>query len=475
MDSLPPEIFSYLINFLTFNEKVKVMQVSSKFKNAVELSLRKILQVKIEYSTFNRRSEYALYFASIFPVTKRSIIFFENNMEKVSLIEEKSESFFKFISKFCPAIEVIDAPLFEINYETLKLIGQNLRYFSFHDIKFNKSNIRVNDLPSIFPLLEAFDIFSLQRSHRRLKKPQIPFDHKEFFKHKLNYPKPFLQWVKCSLDEKKSTEGPNSNIPQNVKSLAIHGSFFKLEDVEMNLANSLEYLNCRVDPLLFTVELPNLKSAAIESSVNDASFIVDFLTPSTKLEKLTLKLHPNKSISNFFHLFNFPNLKYLQLHLTLDFDHQEQLVFPLPPKLVELDFTFFKKQTIIFSESSSLKYLTMNKLPDDSTFNFPSLTKFSLKQLTKRNMESLLTSLKNSKSLKHLFIGTSYHEVIVKPPFVQNFLNFLPLIRLTSLYISLKLPFNTSKVFILRKSDVPDLREDMLEWKVINSKLKLID
>lgn len=484
MQNLPSELFDTVTNFLTIQEVARLRQVCQSYRSKIDETFGRIPRLHIQYSIENEDATISHLVDSSYPRTERSVVLFaQGSMRNISLAQEQLHSFFHFVSRYFKSLEVIDAPMFTIDFYLLKLISVRLKYFSFYDIRFENSFDFEESchVPSLFPALEAFDIFSVQKCHGKLIKPHIPFDHNQFHKFRdENNLKPFKQ---CIIYQSTET---TCQLPSHIASLKVFGSFFKLTDEQEHLLPSLQSLTALVNPSIYSCQLPNLKSAVIESPDADARLIVNLLQLSMDiLQHLTLRLKP---CSHLIDLIQFmpkcERLTYLQLDIDLVSDEvhpKEQIVLSLPPNLIELDLAILGANSFDLGIHRQLRILTLRYMPDRAfSFEFCKLKYFIFNQITAKNYGKLVESLRHSKHLQYLAIDTSYNrEVKVTSGFVKKLVGLLQhLLFLELLEVDFKVAKKSGssyKKFTLKKCQLPNLNVSKVKWKVSGCSLKVVD
>lgn len=480
MECLPFEILNEIFSYLTLKQQVTARCVSKFFKRTIEaIVANDVLQLQINHKS-----------AANVMCRKSLMLFQTDKMKSIHVNECQVESLFKFISKYCPKLEVLDAWTVTTSLESLLSVASGLRYFSLHDLERTDLIADQDEIFSHFPMLEAFD-FSWISPH--------PFCHQQFYNYKKNRncPVPFTQWIHPCVHSGMCQE-ELSQIPSNLKSLTWSNLYMRqpldLSSFDSSLANSLQFL--LVTDLEFNGEthltLPNLRFLRfdIPLELDAIKSILNVLKYSTRLEHIliTTELDVESSMKLSRLISSCQQLKYFYLSCpigrTIDYEGHP-LFIPLQPKLIYFCLEFNVPVVLLNTTCLTLQSLTLSvPFSGPINFNLPNLLEFSiiLKQRT-NNYSSLIDSISRSTNLKYLQIQSHQvlNETLIDHEFITQLFHLLNNLRyLERVHVDIENVTETSQSdfngdFILNHECLPFLRR--LELRICNltSHLKLCD
>lgn len=151
MDQLPNEILVKIFSNLKCKDLARLLVVCKTINAAIRNNLAQIDQVEVNLPQNDET------------LPERSIILFKSpKMQSVKVASDQVVSFFKFLTKYCPKLQVLDAPTSTIELNLLMRMGRSLKYFSFLDIKYSYAGLesifaKLDSISNSFPNLLAFD------------------------------------------------------------------------------------------------------------------------------------------------------------------------------------------------------------------------------------------------------------------------------------------------------------------------------
>lgn len=415
---------------------------------------------------------------------RKSLMLFQTDkMMTICVKDEHIESFFIFISMYCPRLQVLDAWTITTSLDSLLSVAHNLRYFALHDLERSVQYVGQEDeIFAKFPMLEAFDFSWIS---------PYPFCHHKFYYFKQNYnsPVPFHQWVYPCVHSGRC-HNLDSKIPSNLKSLTWSNLFVRqpldISSFDSTLTNCLQFL--AVTDLEFHgttyVTFPNLRFIRIDTSLDldGIKGIIQVLKYSSRLEYIliTTDLDSDSTIKLSTLVASFNQLKYLYLSCPMgrqsNYDAQP-LFLPLQPKLIYFCLEFNVPLVLLNSSCLSLQSMTLSvPFSGPIDFNLPNLVEFNitLKQRI-NNYSSLIESIGRSLNLKYLQIQShpELNQTSVDYEFISRLSHLLTtLVKLERIHINIdNVTFGgqvnpAERKFDLHHSNLPLLRR--LELRIYN-------
>ena len=286
MDPLPEEVQLEILSHLNLNEQAACRLVSYSFKCLLEECLRIITHVQIGNEELN-------VYSSIYEdFLARKFVQASVRSEKMRSDERLSDSFYSFLSKFCPSLQVLySAKSLHFN-DLLKL--PHLRFFKCSKLIFPPST-EENDAERLFSQMESLE--SLDAG------PKTNPKHLLFLVKRLQKNKSIPILVNPSLDllDKRTFA---SLAECGIKCLKYHvyeDEIHRLHPISEPVARHLKDLSIRFLPSDSYVQSPLLVLKYLQ--IENPNFYLDFPSPYATYENV---------------LFSSPHLKYFRYKSNLE-------------------------------------------------------------------------------------------------------------------------------------------------------------
>lgn len=383
-------VFEKVFPFLTLQEVVSLRQVSTLFKAYVENWLFDLTQLTIDHSTGTGDHE----------APPPNLILFKSRGAMTRVNATLTSPLVLFLARYCPNLEVLNAPNDTLTFESLRLLGCKLKYFALAEVDFSFfSACSPVELLPMFAELQAFDIEMTNNL----------FCHKLFHSQRHG---DFLQW-KHPCEHMMQCGHRNQILPWKTQSLTWHlPNPLDLSNLSKPLADSLMVLDvssaCVGGPCH---PFPNLLVVRNYSS-QPMSSVIKAMCHAPHLNKVQLQLSLDENTTN--HLLELSSsckqLERMNLDVKKSFNSVYRgaplIVFGLGRDLKEFNLKSCIPLVLTNSTSLSLRSLFLNvPLVDKNHFDFPNLQRFSLYlKNNAKDVSWLFTSLKNSPHLTYLHL-----------------------------------------------------------------------
>lgn len=237
MNSLPMEILITILDYIPLNQRKELRRVNRKFKEAIEVGLRNMTHLYIDYINNNIK----------FRTESKYIEYLINRDEKVPY------GLWMFISKYCPNLIYIDS---KVRTKMIKLSSPKHGYFS--QFVSNVEYIQIKGFHHCYDDSMVQNIISRRSNNFHMSTPCNKF-------------KP-----ECVLY--------NNNLPIGLKSLKIEGNSHEFPRMNNKITESLTELKLHELPNLFKLsgKFKSLERLTLNFHKLDAEYAVEYITRSIK-------------------------------------------------------------------------------------------------------------------------------------------------------------------------------------------------
>ena len=391
MESLPVGPLCEILSYLNLNEQARCRLVSQGFKWSVEDHLSTVTHIQVLYK--HDESDYVDH------ATEEEFLFkrFFTATPCWTEIEYKMQpvdSFFSFISKWCPNLQVLYTNEYCFTFDHLFPLTK-LRYFRCKNIEVGTV---VDDAQTLFSQLKHLQAFSAgpfkKTSHYQILLAKQLYKNKQLI-HKLVNPS-------TKLLDKETFE---SFAVQGIKSLEYcvpppeEGQLYPITETVARHLSELSLYSVPCDDFILS-PLPSLKYLYINQCTFERFATrqnLYFSSPHLKSIflrcKLTLKLI--KSIFDHFH--SLKELESVKMRISMIYAEDETITVALPPNINYIQLTCNEPLELSHCYSDRLTYLDIDCF-HEQYFNLPNL---KVLKIECRKMDSSTSALANSISISH--------------------------------------------------------------------------